>query len=189
MLIIYEILWLTARQLESFQAVNIHFLSKHIKRRRLQFIWEWVVTNFQIGNLEKSLMVFNTLDASLFFFFSIFLFIFILSLIFFFSVRDQTQSLCMQGYWSTTDLHPKTQFSFTSCLPRNGSSSFLCETSPPIPNPSYLLFPQNLGLSELCITLQRVARVSGWWLSDLFRAKELTSLTILLYHFSPLKVI
>lgn len=84
MLIIYETLWLTEQQLESFQAVNIHFLSKHIKRRRLQFIWEWVVTNFQIGNLEKSLVVFNALDASLFFFFFLFfLFIFILSLIFF----------------------------------------------------------------------------------------------------------
>lgn len=164
MLIIYETLWLTARQLESFQAVNIHFLSKHIKRRRLQFIWEWVVTNFQIGNLEKSLVVFNTLDASLFFFFFYFFIHFYFKSYFFFSVRDPTQSCaCRATYWSTSDLHPKTQFSFTSCLPRNGSSSLLYGTSPPISNPPYPFFSQNLGLTEVGITLQRAARVSGWW--------------------------
>lgn len=137
MLIIYEILWLTAGQLESFQAVNIHFLSKHIKRRRLQFIWEWVVTNFQIGNLEKSLMVFNTLDGSLFF-----RFIFTLRL-FFFSARDQTQSLCTLGEWSATDLHPQTQFSSLLASPEmvpvhscvEPPLQFQTHRTPPFPRP------------------------------------------------------
>lgn len=106
MLIIYEILWLTARQLESFQAVNIHFLSKHIKRRRLQFIWEWVVTNFQIGNLEKSPMVFNTLDASLFFFFSIFFIHFYFKSYFFFQRQGSNPVLVHAGlliyHWPTS---------------------------------------------------------------------------------------
>lgn len=53
MLIIYEILWFRAQQLVSFQVVNTHFLSKHIKWIRLQFIWGRVVTNFNIGNLGK----------------------------------------------------------------------------------------------------------------------------------------
>lgn len=66
-LIIYEIQWFRAQQLESFRAVNIHFLSKHIKWLSLQFIWEWVVTNFNTGNLEKSLMAFNSVGCFLHF--------------------------------------------------------------------------------------------------------------------------
>lgn len=124
MLIIYEILWLTAGQLESFQAVNIHFLSKHIKRRRLQFIWEWVVTKFQIGNLEKSLMVVNTLDGSPFF-----RFIFILRL-FFFSVPGIKPSPC--ACWASDLRWPTSPdpLFFTSCLPRNGSSLTLVSSLP-----------------------------------------------------------
>ena len=61
-------LWNTvAQQLDSFQAVNTHFLSKCIKWVRLQFIWEWVVTNFNMGNLEKSLMAVNSLGCFLHF--------------------------------------------------------------------------------------------------------------------------
>lgn len=67
MLIIYEILWFRAQQLVSFQVVNTHFLSKHIKWIRLQFIWGRVVTNFNIGNLGNSLVAFNSLGFSLHF--------------------------------------------------------------------------------------------------------------------------
>lgn len=67
MLSIYEIPWCGIQQLETFEAVNIYFLPKRIKRTRLQFIWEWVVTNFNVGNLEKSLMAFNSLGCFLHF--------------------------------------------------------------------------------------------------------------------------
>lgn len=61
-------LWNTVpQQLDSFQAVNTHFLSKCIKWVRLQFIWEWVVTNFNMGNLETSLMAFKSLGCFLHF--------------------------------------------------------------------------------------------------------------------------
>lgn len=138
MLIIYEILWLTAGQLESFQAVNIHFLSKHIKRRRLQFIWEWVVTKFQIGNLEKSLMVVNTLDGS-----SFFRFIFILRL-FFFSARDQTQSLCMLGEWSTLTYIPRPTF-LHFLPPQKWLQPHSC-VEPPL---QFQTLPRPLGFTEL----------------------------------------